>query len=61
MVGSSQNMTALDFEELSIELTHNCSLKCTYCSSDASPLRKTELGASKLISVIDEVQRKFHS
>jgi radical SAM protein with 4Fe4S-binding SPASM domain len=53
-------MTLPDFAEMSIELTHNCSLKCVYCSSDASLDRMTELDAKRVISIIDEAKRKFH-
>jgi len=52
-------MTRPAFSELSIELTHNCSLKCVYCSSDASVDKKTELDADRIISIIDEVKRKY--
>jgi len=53
-------MTNNEFSEISIELTHNCSLKCVYCSSDASIKKRMELDVDRIISIIDEVKRKYN-
>ncbi len=45
--------------ELSIELTHKCTLHCVYCSSNSSLKKDKFLNFSKLAKIIKEVKNEF--
>ena len=48
-----------NFNELSIELTHRCTLNCVYCSSDAKIDKLQELKLETLKNCIKEVKESF--
>lgn len=46
--------------ELSIELTHRCSLNCVYCSSDSNKLIEKFINFERIVEIIEEVYSKFN-
>lgn len=48
------------FKELSIELTHKCTLKCIYCSSDSDLYKNTLLDLSMILNTIKNVKKEFN-
>ncbi len=59
MVRVSTYNLANTFDELSIELTHKCTLNCVYCSSNSSLNNSLFLNLSKLIDTIKNVKKRF--
>lgn len=59
MVGVPAYNLANTFNELSIELTHKCTLNCIYCSSNSSLDNSLFLNVSKLIETIKNVKNRF--
>jgi len=49
----------INFNELSIELTHKCTLNCIYCSSDAKIDKEKEIEIETLKNCIREVKESF--
>ncbi|KKL93666.1 hypothetical protein LCGC14_1872370, partial [marine sediment metagenome] len=47
------------FNELSIELTHKCTLKCIYCSSDSDLNKNIFLDLLKIVETIKNVKKEF--
>lgn len=44
----------MKIEEITIEITSNCSLKCLHCSSNSSPAKKNFLEKEKIFDIISE-------
>lgn len=59
MVRVSTYNLANTFNELSIELTHRCTLNCIYCSSNSSLNNSIFLKLSKLMETIKNVKKRF--
>lgn len=58
MVGISNYKLKNKFNELSIELTHKCTLKCIYCSSESDLDKNIFLDLSKIIETIKDVKKE---
>lgn len=59
MVGISNCKIENKFNELSIELTHKCTLKCIYCSSESDLNKNIFLDFSKIIETIKNIKKDF--
>lgn len=59
MVRIPQSGVGNEFEELSIELTHKCTLNCIYCSSSAHINKDDFIDLSRIKEIIFEVKDKF--
>jgi len=60
VVGISISKIENRFNELSIELTHKCTLKCVYCSSDADINNHIFLDLIKISETIKNVKKEFN-
>lgn len=59
MTKKDRNNLDKAFEELSIELTHKCTLNCIYCSSSADISKNDFIDLSRIKEIIAEVRDKF--
>ncbi len=49
----------LNFNELSVELTHRCTLDCKYCSSNAAIAKDEFIDLGRLSEIVLEAREKF--